>query len=130
MKKLKQKFHGFPSLPIFGKQGETGENANSIYIGNINDFFDGVFINTDTFVKIAKVIDEDVIASAQKLAADRIKFAYNILVDPANPKIDPSAYYDGVKDVSIFYTGSFLNNDNIDKDSLKISNFDAIVEFD
>lgn len=130
MKKLKQKFHGLPSLPIFGKQGETGENANSIYIGNINDFFDGVFINTDTFVKIAKVIDEDVIASAQKLAADRIKFAYNILVDPANPGIDPSAYYDGVKDVSIFYTGSFLNNDNIDKDSLKISNFDAIVEFD
>ena len=54
MKILKQKYHGLPGLGINGKTGEQGDKAKSIYMGYINDFFDGENINVGTLIYAAK----------------------------------------------------------------------------
>jgi len=56
MKLLKQKYHGLPGLGVNGKIGENGKSGESIFIGNINDFFDGEYIDIGTYVYTAKRI--------------------------------------------------------------------------
>lgn len=51
---LYQKCHGLPGIGVKGITGMVGEKGNSIYIGFVNDFFDGIEIELDAFVKIAK----------------------------------------------------------------------------
>ncbi len=54
MKILKQKYHGLPGLGINGKTGKKGKNAESIFFGYINDFFNGQDINIKTYIYVAK----------------------------------------------------------------------------
>ena len=60
MKILKQKNHGLPGLGINGKTGKIGQKAQSIYMGYINDFFDGEDISIGTFIYAAKRRQENV----------------------------------------------------------------------
>ena len=60
MKILKQKNHGLPGLGINGKTGEMGQKAQSIYMGFINDFFDGEDISIGTFIYAAKRRQENI----------------------------------------------------------------------
>ena len=53
MKILKQKYHGLPGLGINGKTGKKGQNAQSIFFGYINDFFDGQKIDVKTYIYVA-----------------------------------------------------------------------------
>jgi hypothetical protein len=51
---LYQKCHGLPGIGVKGITGMVGEKGNSIYIGFVNDFFDGIEIELDAFIKVAK----------------------------------------------------------------------------
>lgn len=51
---LYQKHHGLPGVGIFGQTGFAGENGASIYFGFVKDFFDGLQIQHDARIKLAK----------------------------------------------------------------------------
>lgn len=54
MKLLTQKYHGLPGLGINGKVGEKGEKGQSVYFGQINEFFEGTELYIGTYIYAAK----------------------------------------------------------------------------
>lgn len=54
MKVLKQNYHGLPGIGVNGNTGEKGATGKSIYIGHINEFFDGTYLDISTYVYVAK----------------------------------------------------------------------------
>ena len=79
MKILKQKYHGLPGLGINGKTGDQGSKAQSIYMGFINDFFDGDKIEVGTFIYAAKRMLGNIADDASvawKVVQDEIKSVF------------------------------------------------------
>ena len=122
MKILKQKYHGLPGLGINGKTGKKGKNAESIFFGYINEFFDGQYIDIKTYIYVAKrtfnhqgasQLDTDTLNAAWKVTQqelnvfgnDTLKEAvYNSSLEDNNSYIDHKIFY---------YTGTRLTDDKI-----------------
>lgn len=115
---LYQKCHGLPGIGVKGITGMTGEKGNSIYIGFVNDFFDGIEIELDTFVKVAKrylqdendkniedaykAYVEDCISAAKVI--NNVSGASNVSIDEFLKKY--------LTDGPVYYTGQVLSADD------------------
>lgn len=115
---LYQKCHGLPGVGVKGITGMTGEKGNSIYIGFVNDFFDGIEIELDAFVKVAKrylqydddkniesayiAYVEDCISAAK--AVNNVSDASNVSIDEFLKKY--------LTDGPVYYTGQVLTEDD------------------
>ena len=115
---LYQKCHGLPGIGVKGVTGMVGEKGNSIYIGFVNDFFDGIEIDLDAFVKVAKrylqdendknienaykAYVEDCISAAK--AINNVSGASNVSIDEFLKKY--------LMDGPVYYTGQVLSADD------------------
>lgn len=144
MKILKQKYHGLPGLGINGKTGKKGQNAQSIFFGYINDFFDGQKINIKTYIYVAKrtfshpnssdpKLDSSTLAAAWKVTQQELGlFKNNTLQDAVNNSslennnsyIDHKIfYYTGTRltDSSIANGAGISNSSILDDDTIKVA---------
>lgn len=124
MKILKQKYHGLPGLGINGKTGKKGQNAQSIFFGYINDFFDGQKINIKTYIYVAKrtfnhsnasdpELDASTLAAAWKVTQQELRvFENNTLQNAVNNSLleNNNSYIDHK---IFYYTGTRLTDSNI-----------------
>ncbi len=115
---LYQKCHGLPGIGVKGVTGMTGEKGNSIYIGFVNDFFDGIEIELDAFIKIAKrylqdeddknienaykAYVEDCISAAKVI--NNVSGASNVSIDEFLTKY--------LMDGPVYYTGQVLSSND------------------
>lgn len=144
MKILKQKYHGLPGLGINGKTGKKGQNAQSIFFGYINDFFDGQKIDVKTYIYVAKrtfnhpnssdpELDRSTLAAAWKVTQQELGvFENNTLQDAVNNSslennnsyIDHKIfYYTGTRltDSSIANGAGVSNSSILDDDTIKVA---------
>ena len=142
MKILKQKYHGLPGLGINGKTGKKGQNAQSIFFGYINDFFDGQKIDVKTYIYVAKRtfnhpndigLDRSTLAAAWKVTQQELGVFKNNTLQAAvnnsslknnNSYIDHKIfYYTGTRltDSSIANGGNISNSSILDKDAIDVA---------
>lgn len=144
MKILKQKYHGLPGLGINGKTGKKGQNAQSIFFGYINDFFDGQKINIKTYIYVAKrtfshpnssdpKLDSSTLAAAWKVTQQELGVFKNNTLQTAvnnsslennNSYIDYKIfYYTGTRltDSSIANGANVLNSSILDDDTIDVA---------
>lgn len=123
MKILKQKNHGLPGLGINGQPGQTGQKAQSVYMGFINDFFYTDDISIGTFIYTAKRTNNSYINEIlYRVAVDEVKS-----VDPSNvfskvienASIDSSSY---VNCHTLYFTGNRLLNADINNGIVNSNN--------
>ena len=139
MKILKQKYHGLPGLGINGKTGKKGQNAQSIFFGYINDFFDGQKIDVKTYIYVAKrtfnhtnssdpSLDTSTLAAAWKVTQQELGvFKNNTLQDAVNnSSLENNNSY--IDHKIFYYTGTRLTDSNI-ADGANVSN-SSILEND
>ena len=123
MKILKQKYHGLPGLGINGKIGEQGVKAESIYMGYINDFFDGEDISVGTLIYAAKrtfnhpnasTLDASTIEAAWAVTQQELNVFHTpntILKSAVENSSNSSTSYINFK--TFYYTGTRLTDDKI-----------------
>ena len=143
MKILKQKYHGLPGLGVNGKTGEQGVKAESIYMGYINDFFDGERINVSTFIYAAKrtfdhnhgdnnpqtELDASTIEAAWAVTQQELNvFQNDTLRDAVINSSNSSTSYINFK--TFYYTGTRLTDDKIVDGILTDTSLAKFVELD
>ena len=115
---LYQKCHGLPGIGVKGITGMVGEKGNSIYIGFVNDFFDGIEIELDAFIKVAKRYlqdenDKNIENAYKAYVEDCISAAkvINNVSGSSNVNIDEflKKY---LMDGPVYYTGQVLSSDD------------------
>lgn len=132
MKILKQKYHGLPGLGINGKTGKKGQNAQSIFFGYINDFFDGQKIDVKTYIYVAKrtfyhsnasdpSLDSSTLAAAWKVTQQELGVFKNNTLQAAvnNSSLENNNSY--IDHKIFYYTGTRLTDSNI-ADGANVSN--------
>ena len=133
MKILKQKYHGLPGLGINGKTGKKGQNAQSIFFGYINDFFDGQKIDVKTYIYVAKrtfnhsnasdpELDASTLAAAWKVTQQELGvFENNTLKDAVNnSSLENNNSYIGIPNPNDF-------NYSFHKGKIEYSSMDACL---
>lgn len=105
------KYHGLPGVGIIGQVGEKGEKGNSMYIGYIDNFFDGVYAPINTIVKIA-------LRNKNTDVSNFFDKEFEIINNYLKDNLDTSFQYNDTfikneyNNSSIYYTGMIASTTN------------------